>query len=125
MSEFAVKNRGVKRLYKAGYYASRGLWQALRHESAFQQEFVLAVFMLPLAVWLDVTSVERVLLVAAVVLVLIVELLNTAVEAVVDRVGFEYHELAGQAKDLGAAAVLVSLLLAVFIWSSILLPYYW
>ncbi|WP_275655663.1 diacylglycerol kinase [Agaribacterium haliotis] len=118
------KNKGFTRIYKAAYYSYRGLRLALCSESAFQQELVLALLLVPLAFWLDVTAVERVLLIGAIVLVLIVELLNTAVEAVVDRVGFEYHKLAGQAKDLGSAAVLVSLLFCVFVWLALLVPRY-
>ena len=118
------KNRGFRRIYKAAYYSYRGLSQALRFESAFQQEAMLALVLLPLACWLDVSVIERILLVGVVVLVLVVELLNTAIEAVVDRVGLEYHELAGQAKDLGSAAVLLSLLFGGFVWVSILLPKY-
>ena len=104
----------------AAYYSYRGLLQATKHETAFQQEALAALVLIPLACFLDVTTVERILLVFAVVFVLIVELLNTAVEAVVDRIGHEHHVLAGQAKDLGSAAVFVSLFLGVFIWVSVL-----
>ena len=115
------KNTGFTRVYKAAFYSYKGFISATRTEAAFQQELVLALILIPLAFWLDVTTVERVLLVVAVVLVLIVELLNTAVEAVVDRVGTEKHELAGMAKDLGSAAVFMTLMLWGFVWGSILL----
>jgi len=90
----------------------------------FTREFVSALVLLPIACLLNVTMAERVLLIFSVVLVLIVEILNTAVEAVVDRVGREEHELAGQAKDLGSAAVLLSIMLWVVVWSMILFENY-
>lgn len=93
-----------------------GLKAAFRHEAAFRQELLLAALLLPLACWLNVDSVQRMLMIAVLFLVLIVELLNSAIEAVVDRVGTEHHELSGRAKDLGSAAVLVSLLLTLYIW---------
>lgn len=114
------KNKGFTRVYKAAYHSYRGLLQAVCHEAAFQQEVILAVILIPATFFLDVTNVERILLVSAIVFVMVVELLNTAVEAVVDRVGYEHHVLAGQAKDLGSAAVFVSIFLAIFIWVSIL-----
>lgn len=117
------KNKGFTRVYMAAYYSYRGLLQAICHETAFQQEAILALVLIPLACFLDVTAVERILLVGAVVFVMVVELLNTAIEAVVDRIGYEHHALAGQAKDLGSAAVFVSIFLAIFIWATILVPF--
>lgn len=114
------KNKGFTRVYMAAYYSYRGLLQAIKHEAAFQQEVLLALILVPVAFMVDVSKVERILLVAAIVFVMVVELLNTAVEAVVDRIGYEHHVLAGQAKDLGSAAVFVSIFLAIFIWVSIL-----
>lgn len=114
------KNKGFTRVYKAAYYSYRGLLQAICHEAAFQQEVILALILIPVTFFLDVTPVERVLLISAVGFVMVVELLNTAIEAVVDRIGYEHHELAGQAKDLGSAAVFVSIFLAIFIWVSLL-----
>ncbi len=115
------KNRGFTRVYKAMFYSYRGLLQAFQHEAAFRQETLAACVLIPLAFWFDVTRVERVLLVGAVVFVLVVELLNSGIEAVVDRVGFEHHELAGRAKDIGSAAVFVSILLWAFVWATLLL----
>ena len=109
------------RVFKAAFYSYKGLTYAFRHEAAFRQEAIVAAFLIPLAFWLDVSNIERILLVAAVLLVLIVELLNTGIEAVVDRIGLERHTLAGVAKDSGSAAVFVALALCVFVWSSILL----
>lgn len=116
----AVKNTGFKRVAMATYYSYRGIVAAIKHEAAFRQELFLACLLLPVAFFLPVTSVERILLIAMIALVLIVELLNSAVEAVVDRVGIEHHELAGRAKDLGSAAVFVALLLCVYTWLAVL-----
>lgn len=114
------KQKGLTRLFRACLYSYKGLRHAFWHEAAFRQEFLAAMVLIPAACLLDVTVTERILLVTSVVLVLIVELLNTGIEAVVDRVGFELHELAGIAKDMGSAAVLVSILLWLFVWGSIL-----
>jgi len=111
---------GLDRVRHALGYSLDGLRQALRHESAFRQETVLAVLMLPAAFWLGRSWVEVALLAGAVLLVLIVELLNSAIEAVVDRVSFELHDLSKRAKDLGSAAVLLSLLLCGGIWAAAL-----
>lgn len=108
-------------MVKAGGYSLAGLRAALANEAAFRQELVLALISLPFVFILDLQSVERVVLVGVTALVLIVELLNSAVEAVVDRIGSEYHELSGRAKDMGSAAVLVSLLLAVYAWLDLVL----
>ena len=101
--------RGIRRLINAFFYSLSGLSLAYRHESAFRQEIVLAVILIPVASFLPVTAVERVLLIASVLLVLIVELLNSSVEAAVDRIGFDTHRLSKRAKDLGSAAVLTAL----------------
>ena len=108
--------RGLRRLLNAFFYSLSGLALAYRHESAFRQEVALAAVLLPLACLLPVTAVERVLLIATVLLTLIVELLNSGVEAAIDRIGLDTHRLSKRAKDLGSAAVLVSLLLLVVTW---------
>ncbi len=108
------------RLAGAVRYSLAGLKAALRHEAAFRQEVALAVVAVPLAIWLGDGGAERALLVGSWWLVLIVEVLNSAIEAVVDRVGTERHELAGRAKDLGSAAVFLSILLALTTWGLIL-----
>ncbi len=110
---------GLNRIVNATGYSLKGLAAALRHESAFRQELALCAVLVPVAVWLGRDAVEWSLLVGSLLLVLIVELLNSAVEAVVDRIGNERHELAGRAKDLGSAAVFVSLLNVVVIWGLI------
>ncbi|MDB3935531.1 diacylglycerol kinase [Granulosicoccus sp.] len=113
------KYTGLKRIGQAGVYSFNGWIAALRHESAFRQELFLAVLFLPIAMLIDVTRTERVILVIVTIFVLIVELLNSAVEAVVDRIGVEHHELSGRAKDLGSAAVMTSLLLWLYVWGEI------
>jgi len=107
---------GLDRIVRAAGYSVEGLKDAYRGESAFRQEFWLAVVALPLAFWLGRGWVEVALLAGSVVLVLIVELLNSAVEATVDRVSFELHDLSKRAKDFGSAAVLLALLLAAATW---------
>ena len=118
------KAKGVQRIVNAAVYSVQGARAAFRHEEAFRQEVYLALIMLPAAFLLNVDQIERILMVGSGILVLIVELLNSGIEAVVDRVGTEYNELAGRAKDLGSAAVFLSLLLTGYIWASILfLPF--
>ncbi|HWH81538.1 MAG TPA: diacylglycerol kinase [Burkholderiaceae bacterium] len=107
---------GVDRIVRAIGYSITGLRIAYAGESAFRQEFWLAVVLLPLAFWLGGTWIEVVLLAGSVTLVLIVELLNSAVEAAIDRVSFEWHELSKRAKDIGSAAVFLSLLLCAGVW---------
>lgn len=111
--------KGLDRVWHALGYSFAGLRTGWT-ESAFRQEAVLSCVLLPVAFWLGQNWVQTALLVASVVLVLVVELLNTAIEAAVDRIGQERHELSRQAKDLGSAAVLLSLLLAVGVWSAAL-----
>ncbi|TON03088.1 diacylglycerol kinase [Vibrio parahaemolyticus] len=117
-------NTGIKRIVKATGYSIQGLKAAFKHEAAIRQELGLLVFAIVLVSLFDVTMVESILMLGVVVLVLIVELLNSAVEAVVDRVGVEYHELSGRAKDIGSAAVLVALGFAGFTWAYILASHY-
>jgi len=113
------KNRGFRRIIKAFGYSYRGLRAAYQNEAAFRQELFLSLVLLPVALWLNVTVLERVVLIGTLVLVLVVELLNSGIESVVDRVGYEHHELAGRAKDMASAAVLISLLFLGFAWISI------
>ena len=111
---------GLDRVLRAFGYSLQGLSAALRGESAFRQEAALAVVMLPLSFWVGRGWVEVALLAGSVLLVLIVELLNSAVEAAVDRVGFEIHDLSKRAKDFGSAAVMLALLLCGGIWAGAL-----
>ncbi|HCG7959753.1 TPA: diacylglycerol kinase [Vibrio parahaemolyticus] len=102
-------------------YSIKGLKAAWTHEAAFRQELVLTLVLSISAFFLPVTTLERVLMISSLLLILIVELLNSAVEAVVDRVSDDWHELSGRAKDIGSAAVFVALFLALFVWASFLL----
>ena len=114
---------GIERLAKATGYSFQGLKAAYKNEAAFRQEVFLAIFLVPAGFILGETGVERALLVGCVLLVLIVELLNSAVEAVVDRFGGELHKLSGRAKDIGSAAVFISLLNVIVIWACVLFPW--
>jgi len=116
----ANHHSGLMRIIKAAGYSYKGLVAAWQNEAAFRQEAVLGLVAVLLACWLDIDSISRVLLIGSVVLVLIVELVNSAIEAVVDRIGPEQHILAGRAKDIGSAAVLLTLLLALFVWVTLL-----
>jgi len=110
---------GLTRIIHAVGYSMKGMRSALRYESAFRQEAALFVVLLPAAIWLGQSGLQYILLIGSLLLVLIVELLNSAIEAVVDRIGDEHHELAGRAKDMGSAAVFISLANVVFIWAVI------
>ena len=112
---------GVQRLINATRYSLEGLGAAARHEDAFRQELILAALMVPLGLWLGTNGVERALLVGSVLAVLVVELLNSAVEAAVDRISLENHRLAKRAKDMGSAAVMLSLVSAGAVWLLVLL----
>ena len=117
----ALKGKtGLRRLINATRYSAQGFKAAWKTEDAFRQESVLAVILIPVAVLLPVSLVYKLLLIGSVILVLIVEVLNSAIEAVVDRFGGEIHPLSGKAKDLGSAAVLLALTLAIITWGSIL-----
>ena len=112
---------GLKRILSATRNSMAGLREALRCEDAFRQELILALVLVPLAFWVGTSAVERALLIGSVLLVLIVELVNSAVEATVDRISFENHRLAKRAKDIGSAAVLLTLLNAALIWGLIVI----
>jgi diacylglycerol kinase (ATP) len=111
---------GFTRIRNAFFYSWAGLKAALKDEAAFRQECALAAIMLPASFWLGSNAVEYSLLTGSVIIVLIIELLNSAVEAVVDRIGTDHHTLAGRAKDMGSAAVMLSLLLAGIVWGTLL-----
>ncbi|ELP9499568.1 diacylglycerol kinase [Vibrio diabolicus] len=117
-------NTGLKRIVKATGYSIQGLKAAFKHEAAIRQELALLSIAVILAWLVDVGMVERILMIGVVVLVLIVELVNSAIEAVVDRIGIERHELSGRAKDIGSAAVMVALAFAGFTWLYILASRY-
>ena len=112
-------NTGIKRVIRATRFSAQGFAHAWRHEAAFRQELGGSLVLTPIALLLGTSVYERLLLVACLLLVLIVELLNSAVEAAIDRVGDEHHELSGRAKDLGSAAVFVSLALTLLAWAAV------
>jgi len=112
-------NVGIGRILRAAVYSAQGFGHAWKHEAAFRQEVVLTLVLVPVAVWLGQNVVERALLIGVCLIVLIVEFLNSAVEAAIDRHGDEHHELSGRAKDLGSAAVFVSLMLVVLVWGAV------
>ena len=112
-------NTGVRRIINATFFSVAGLRAAWVNEAAFRQECVAALILVPLGFWLGQDAVERSLLIGSCLLVIVVELLNSAVEAAVDRVSTDRHRLAGRAKDLGSAAVFVSLLILLLVWGLI------
>ncbi len=109
-----------QRVIRAAGYSMKGLKSAYIYEAAFRQEVWLSFFMIPAGLYLGDGAVEKILLVGSVLLVLVAELLNSAVESVVDRIGSEYHELSGRAKDIGSAAVFVAMLITGLTWLLIL-----
>jgi diacylglycerol kinase (ATP) len=112
--------RGLKRLFMALLWSWKGMKHAVANETAFRQEFLITCLLGPLGFWLGNNAVEKILLIGSLFLVLTVELLNSSLEAVVDRIGSEQHPLSGQAKDMGSAAVFVALINAVVVWGCIL-----
>ena len=119
--EFKGK-KGLTRLWNALGYSRDGIAAAWHHEAAFREEVLLATVAIPLAFYLGKTGVDRALLVGCIILILIVEILNSAVEAVVDKASPEKHDLAKRAKDIGSAAVLFSLINAALVWACVLWP---
>lgn len=115
------KNKGFARLYHAFIYSWQGLKSAVKNEVAFQQEVILLIAVIGISLFFDVTALERLAMIATVMLVLLVELLNSAIECVVDRIGPEHHVLSGRAKDYGSLAVLLSLIIAAATWATVLL----
>jgi diacylglycerol kinase (ATP) len=112
---------GLKRILSAAGYSAKGLLSCWRNEAAFRQELLACIVLVPLALWLGDSGLERALLIGVLLLVLIVEVLNSSIEAVVDRIGPEHHELSGLAKDQGSAAVMLSLLCVAVVWGLVLL----
>ena len=115
------QTKGIKRIINACFTSVEGFKAVWKHEEAFRQEVLLLLVTTPIAFWITNNNIERVLLVGSIVGVLLVELLNSAVETAIDRIGFEHHELSGRAKDIGSAAVMLSLALAALVWALILI----
>ena len=120
--QFGHMPRGPRRIFQAARWSWQGLRAAWLHESSFRLEVYLLVLLTPLAVWLGQTPVERALLIGSMLLVLAMELANSAIEAVIERYGSEIHELAGRAKDMGSAAVFVLMMNVLLCWGLVLLP---
>ena len=120
--EFGHLPRGPARILMATRWSLQGLRAAWLHESSFRLEVCLFVVLAPLGWWLGETAIERVLLIGSMLLVLSIELLNSAIEAIIERYGAEHHVLAGRAKDMGSAAVFVLMVNVVLTWGAILLP---
>ncbi len=119
----AGQNRkGLRRIVNAFGYSMAGFRACYQHEEAFRQELILSLLLLPVGIWLGGNGVERALLVGSVLFVPIVELLNSAIEANVDRIGTERHELSKRAKDIASAAVFLSIVLALSVWALVLAP---
>jgi diacylglycerol kinase (ATP) len=112
-------NTGIRRILRATRFSAQGFAQAWKHEAAFRQELILAALMTPAAIWLGETIVEQAMLIGVLLLVLIVELFNSAIEAAIDRHGDEHHVLSGRAKDMGSAAVFVSLVIVLLVWGAV------
>lgn len=115
-------NRGLKRLIHAYGYSMAGFRACFFHEEAFRQEIFALMVLVPLGIWLGNSPVESALLVGVLLLVPIAELLNSGIEAAIDRIGMEKHELSGRAKDIGSAAVFLSIVLVLVVWGLILIP---
>lgn len=113
--------KGFKRIISACRYSLNGLYSCWFNEEAFRQEVLLGIVLIPLGLYLGDTGIERALLIGTCMLVLIVEIINSSIEAVVDRIGDEYHDLSGLAKDLGSAAVMLSITMLVVVWGLVLL----
>ena len=114
--------RGLRRILSAFSFSMAGFRECFRHEEAFRQEVYARLVLVPLGIWLGAGPLERALLIGSLLIVPIVELLNSAVEANVDRVGLERHELSRRAKDIASAAVFLSIVLAVLVWALVLAP---
>jgi len=125
MSSPYKSKAGIQRIWNALFYALDGFAAALKHEDSFRLEVVLALALIPLALSMHIDAVGKALMVASVLLVLIVELINSAIEALTDRVSLEKHVLAKRAKDLGSAAVMLSIINAVVIWLMLLFGGAW
>ena len=113
-------NTGLRRLWNAFGYSIAGFRAAYKHEDAFRQEVHLAAILIPLALWLPASPIGRAMMISSVLLVIVVELINSAIEATVDRCSLDSHDLAKRAKDIGSAAVLVSIVIAIVVWALVL-----
>lgn len=116
-------NRGLTRAWHAAKNSWCGIVYAYKEESAFRQELTLLSLLTPTALWMPISSIEKCVLISSLILVLVVELLNSSVEAAIDRISFEHHDLSKRAKDFGSAAVMLALLIAALLWATICIPH--
>lgn len=116
-----ANHKGLRRIWNAFFHSLHGIRACYRTEEAFKQEIILAAILIPLGLYLGQTGIERLLLCVSVMFVLLVELLNTGIERAIDRISFEKHDLSKEAKDMGSAAVLLSILICAFSWAVILI----
>lgn len=121
MSRFN-QTAGLTRIVRAWGYSMKGFRACFRHERAFREEVLVATLLVPLGIWLGEGGAEKALLTSSWLLVVITELFNSAIEATVDRLGTEHHELSGRAKDISSAAVLLAIWVAILVWALILIP---
>ena len=117
----SIITQSINRLYQATCCSLSGLKATYQYERAFREEVWLLILLIPLAFWLGDNNIEYIVLIGSWIIVIVVELLNTAIEAVVDRVGVEHHELSGRAKDAGSAAVMVSIIFALCVWITVII----
>ncbi|MBU3560082.1 diacylglycerol kinase [Polynucleobacter hallstattensis] len=115
-------NRGLTRAWHAAKNSWCGIVYAFQEESAFRQEFFLLIVLSPIALFLPISPLEKCALIASLIMVLVVELLNSSVEAAIDRISFDHHDLSKRAKDFGSAAVMLALLIAALLWATICIP---
>ena len=115
-------NRGVTRAWHAAKNSWCGIVYAFKEESAFRQELTLLILLAPIAFFLPISPLEKCALIASLILVLVVELLNSSVEAAIDRISFDHHDLSKRAKDFGSAAVMLALLIAALLWATVCIP---
>jgi len=120
MSAYNQDTSHLTRLYKATGYSIKGFKSAFKYEQAFRLECYILLILIPLAIWIGSSPVDYCLLIGSWVFVMVIEMLNSAIEATIDRIGSEQHELSGRAKDIGSAAVMLSVLLATGVWLAIL-----
>lgn len=115
-------NRGLARAWHAAKNSWCGLVYAFNEESAFRQELTLSILLLPIAIFLPISLIEKALLISSLLMVLVVELLNSSVEAAIDRISFEHHDLSKRAKDFGSAAVMLTLFISLLLWTAVCTP---
>lgn len=113
--------KGVKRIYRASLNAFSGLNACWKNEAAFRQEVAFSIALYPVIFIFDITAIEKAVLFASLTLILVVELVNSAIETTIDRIGIEHHPLSGRAKDIGSAAVFMSVLLMIGVWLCVLI----